>query len=154
MSDHLIGFYQSPFGVIKYQYDQRYIYQAKFVFDDFDLNAFNQNINEAFDQYFKGEIKTFDFNFYLENLTPFQKDVCQALLNIKYGITQSYSDIARLIGRPKAVRAVGQACKNNPIAVMIPCHRVIGKNHKLTGYQGKSHIDIKLKLLNLEKNIL
>ena len=66
--------------------------------------------------------------------TEFQKSVLTALLEIPYGETRSYLEIAERIGNPKAVRAVGGANGNNPIAVIIPCHRVIGKNGSLTGF--------------------
>ncbi len=81
--------------------------------------------------------------------TSFQCKVWNALRTIPYGETRSYQDISIQIGSPKSCRAVGMACHNNPIAILIPCHRVIGKNKKLVGYAGG--IDIKEKLLELEK---
>lgn len=66
--------------------------------------------------------------------TDFQRRVWQALMDIPYGMTQSYQDIARAINNPKAVRAVGLANSKNPISIIVPCHRVIGKSGKLTGY--------------------
>ena len=80
--------------------------------------------------------------------TPFQLSVLQALQEIPYGETRSYKDIAERIGNPKAVRAVGAANGSNPIAVIIPCHRVIGSNGTLTGFGGG--LDAKRKLLELE----
>ena len=71
-------------------------------------------------------------------------------MNIPYGKTATYKDIATLIGNTNASRAVGNANNKNPIAIIIPCHRVIGSNNKLTGYAGG--LDKKEKLLNLEKN--
>ena len=68
--------------------------------------------------------------------TPFQRAVWQALLGIPYGVTASYADIALRIGRPTAMRAVGAANGRNPIAILIPCHRVIGRDGTLTGYAG------------------
>lgn len=81
--------------------------------------------------------------------TPFQEAVWQALCNIPYGQTCSYSDIAESIGKPKAVRAVGTAIGANPLLIVVPCHRVIGKNGALTGYRGG--MDMKTKLLELER---
>lgn len=68
--------------------------------------------------------------------TPFQREVWQALLDIPSGQTRSYADIARQIGKPTAFRAVARACGANPVAVLVPCHRVIGSNGNLTGYAG------------------
>jgi O-6-methylguanine DNA methyltransferase len=76
--------------------------------------------------------------------------VWDALLEIPYGETRSYQDIARAIGNPKAVRAVGGSNARNPIAIVIPCHRVIGANGKLTGYAGG--LQYKRALLDLERN--
>ncbi len=80
--------------------------------------------------------------------TEFQKQVWNALLQIPYGETRSYKDIAAWIGRPKAVRAVGGAIGKNPIAIIIPCHRVIGADGTLTGFAGG--LEIKARLLELE----
>lgn len=82
--------------------------------------------------------------------TPFQIAVWQALCAIPYGETRSYGEIAAAIGRPKACRAVGMANHQNPIAILIPCHRVVGKNGKLTGYAGG--LERKRILLALEKD--
>lgn len=84
--------------------------------------------------------------------TPFQRSCWQALLTIPYGQTRSYQDIAVQIGNPKAVRAVGMANHNNPISILIPCHRVIGKNGSLTGYGGG--LSAKSYLLDLEQSAL
>ena len=81
--------------------------------------------------------------------TAFQQSVWQALLEIPYGETVSYSAIAERIGNPKAVRAVGSAIGANPILIVVPCHRVIGKNGSLTGFRGG--IDMKVQLLDLER---
>lgn len=80
--------------------------------------------------------------------TPFQQSVWEALCEIPYGETQSYSDIANRINKPSASRAVGTAIGANPILITIPCHRVIGKNGSLTGYRGG--LEMKTKLLDLE----
>ncbi|WP_248930379.1 methylated-DNA--[protein]-cysteine S-methyltransferase [Paenibacillus hamazuiensis] len=80
--------------------------------------------------------------------TPFQRDVWEALRSIPYGETRSYSDIAEQIGKSSAVRAVAAAIGANPVLIEIPCHRVVGKNGKLTGYRGG--LDMKARLLQLE----
>ncbi|MCS0655461.1 MAG: methylated-DNA--[protein]-cysteine S-methyltransferase [Bacillota bacterium] len=81
--------------------------------------------------------------------TPFQEDVWEALAQIPYGKTVSYSDIAEKINRPQAVRAAGKAIGANPLLIAVPCHRVIGKNGAITGYRGG--VEMKQTLLELEK---
>lgn len=108
-------------------------------------------IEECFKQlneYFKGERKEFNVPIEVEG-SEFQKKVWNALLDIPYGETRSYKDIAIAIGNEKACRAVGMANNRNPISIIIPCHRVIGANGKLVGYGGG--LNIKEKLLNIEK---
>ncbi|MGG3802547.1 methylated-DNA--[protein]-cysteine S-methyltransferase [Metabacillus fastidiosus] len=100
-------------------------------------------------QYFQGERSIFDLPFSQAG-TAFQEKVWRALAEIPYGESRTYLDIAIKIDNPKAVRAVGQANKANQLPVFIPCHRVIGKNEKLTGYAGKQ-INIKAKLLDIEQ---
>jgi methylated-DNA-[protein]-cysteine S-methyltransferase len=97
--------------------------------------------------YFAGKRKTFALDLDFDG-TAFQKKVWNALLAIPFGETRSYRDIARQIGRPKAVRAVGAANGRNPISIIAPCHRVIGTNGKLTGFAGG--LDAKAALLRLE----
>ena len=99
--------------------------------------------------YFRGELREFTCKLDLLG-TDFQKSCWKALLNIPYGKTCSYADIARQVGSPKAFRAVGQANHNNPIAIIVPCHRVVGANGTLTGYGGG--LSTKEKLLQLERN--
>lgn len=99
-------------------------------------------------EYFSGKRKTFDLLLSPQG-TTFQQSVWEQLSNIPYGETRSYLDIAESINNPKAVRAIGQANKANRYPIIIPCHRVIGKNQTLTGYAGK-RINIKEKLLRLE----
>ena len=97
--------------------------------------------------YFAGERKTFAVDL-LPQGTPFQRKVWSALLEIPYGQVVSYQWLARRIGKPTAVRAVGAANGRNPISIMIPCHRVIGKNGSLTGYGGG--LALKQRLIRLE----
>ncbi|NLC45483.1 MAG: methylated-DNA--[protein]-cysteine S-methyltransferase, partial [Clostridiales bacterium] len=86
-------------------------------------------------EYFIGQRKSFDLPLAPKG-TPFQLKVWKALLDIPYGETRSYKDIAIAVGNPKASRAVGMANNRNPISIIIPCHRVIGSNGKLVGYGG------------------
>ena len=99
------------------------------------------------DEYFRGERKTFELTLDMSG-TAFQRDVWRALLTIPFGETRSYSQIARQIGSPAAVRAVGAANGRNPIAIVAPCHRVVGATGKLTGFAGG--LDAKARLLALE----
>ncbi|ATH92558.1 cysteine methyltransferase [Bacillus glycinifermentans] len=98
--------------------------------------------------YVNGGRKVFGFPVDLCG-TPFQLSVWRALQDIPYGETCSYSDIAERIEKPEAVRAVGAAIGANPLLIAVPCHRVIGKNGKLTGYRGG--LEMKKRLLALEK---
>ncbi|SDD56725.1 methylated-DNA-[protein]-cysteine S-methyltransferase [Paenibacillus sp. UNCCL117] len=99
-------------------------------------------------EYLRGERTAFTLPFDQRG-TSFQQAVWQALAGIPYGETKSYSDIAALIGRPAASRAVGAAIGANPILIPVPCHRVIGKGGALTGYRGG--MDMKTRLLELEQ---
>lgn len=99
-------------------------------------------------EYLQGERTQFTLPFDFHG-TAFQMAVWNALCDIPYGETVSYSDIANAIQKPASVRAVGVAIGANPILVTVPCHRVIGKNGAMTGYRGG--LDMKVKLLQLEK---
>lgn len=102
-------------------------------------------------EYLEGKRKKFTVPIDLKG-TIFQKQVWEALLTIPYGETRSYEEIAIQINNPKACRAIGSANHCNPIAIIVPCHRVIGKNKKLVGYRGG--LDIKETLLQLEMDTL
>lgn len=107
-----------------------------------------QEVKRQLEEYFSGRLQNFDLPLKPKG-TDFQKQVWKALLTIPYGETKSYEDIAKQIGKEKAVRAVGGANHVNPISIVIPCHRVIGKNGNLTGYGGG--LEVKEKLLELER---
>ncbi|CAJ1499032.1 methylated-DNA--[protein]-cysteine S-methyltransferase [[Mycobacterium] burgundiense] len=117
---------------------------------DWQLNdrAFPDAV-EQLGAYFAGELKEFDLRLELAG-TDFQRRVWEALRTIPYGDTRSYGEIARQIGAPTAFRAVGLANGRNPIAVIVPCHRVIGANGSLTGFGGG--MARKSTLLDLERN--
>lgn len=91
---------------------------------------------EQLKEYFDKKRKIFDVKLDMSQGTEFQQEAWKALLNIPYGETRSYQEQAAAVKNPKAVRAIGGANHNNPISIIIPCHRVIGKNGKLTGYGG------------------
>ncbi|WP_422656994.1 methylated-DNA--[protein]-cysteine S-methyltransferase [Paenibacillus sp. EC2-1] len=117
---------------------------APLIQDNKRLEPYVQELHE----YLMGERQTFSLPIDVTG-TSFQMLVWQALTQIPYGITQSYSDIASHIQKPASVRAVGTAIGANPLLITVPCHRVIGKNGSLTGYRGG--LDMKTRLLNLEQ---
>jgi methylated-DNA-[protein]-cysteine S-methyltransferase len=102
---------------------------------------------EQLGEYFLGQRITFSLPYHVKG-TPFQEAVWRALCEIPYGKTCSYQDIAKKVGRPKAMRAVGGANHRNPISILIPCHRVIGQDGGLVGYGGG--LEAKKFLLDLE----
>lgn len=102
---------------------------------------------EELEEYFSGERRNFNFPLDLRG-TEFQVACWRALLAIPYGETRTYGDIARAVGKPQGFRAVGMANNRNPIAIVVPCHRVIASDGTLCGYGGG--LDIKRKLLELE----
>lgn len=114
------------------------------------LTALEQQVKEQLQEYFEGSRSSFDLPLAPEG-TDFQKLVWEELLKIPYGESRTYSEIAVAIGRPKASRAVGNAINKNPIAIIIPCHRVIGKDGNLRGYAGG--LELKEMLLRLEGNL-
>jgi methylated-DNA-[protein]-cysteine S-methyltransferase len=99
-------------------------------------------------EYFAGKRKSFSVALDMRG-TPFQKNVWEALLAIPFGETRSYGQLAKQLGNPAAMRAVGAANGRNPISIIVPCHRVIGSSGKLTGFAGG--LDTKARLLNLEE---
>jgi methylated-DNA-[protein]-cysteine S-methyltransferase len=101
--------------------------------------------------YFNGELRHFDLPLVL-NGTPFQRRAWLALADIPFGETVSYAEQAKRIGVPKAVRAVGAANGKNPIPIVLPCHRVIGSNGRLTGYAGG--LELKAALLDFERGVV
>lgn len=106
---------------------------------------------QELEEYFEGKRKEFDLPLHLHG-TEFQKKVWEALRKIPYGETCSYLDIARMVGNPKACRAVGGANHRNPVMILVPCHRVIGADGSLTGYGGG--LGVKQYLLELEKKYI
>ncbi len=107
------------------------------------LDAFRQ-----LDEYFSRNRREFDLPLAPVG-TPFQREVWEALRRIPYGETATYKEIAAAVGRPAATRAVGMANHCNPIAIVVPCHRVIGADGSLTGYAGG--LELKRRLLDLEQ---
>lgn len=98
--------------------------------------------------YLEGRIVSFSYPIDMDGLTPFQRQVLRMVATIPYGETRSYSWVAQATGKPAAQRAVGQALAANPLPLLIPCHRVIGKDGDLGGYTGG--VKLKRRLLELE----
>jgi len=150
----MIGKYFSPLGMIYFKIEDEKI--TDMMIDDLgiktDESSLIEEIQKQLEKYFKNDLQKFDLPIIFNRGTLFQQEVWHALSSIPYGETRSYQEIANQIGRPKAIRAVGQACKRNPIGIVVPCHRVIGKDGSMRGYSGPEHIDLKIKLLNHEQN--
>jgi O-6-methylguanine DNA methyltransferase len=148
-------------GLVALEFDRRLPGQQTIRPNPRDLRNENNHRNARFaespsamkpyarelEEYFAGLRKRFTFPLDLRG-TDFQKACWHALLEIPYGETRSYADIARAIGRSNAFRAVGMANNRNPIAIVVPCHRVIASDGTLCGYGGG--LDVKRKLLQLE----
>ncbi len=135
-------YYHSPVGILKIAGTEQYI--SEISFHDTSQKAegnkkhitpMHINCVEQLIQYFNGERRKFDFPLNQPG-TPFQKDVWNHLLSIPFGRSISYFDLAKMTGDTKATRAVANANGKNNIAIVIPCHRVIGSNRELTGYAG------------------
>jgi methylated-DNA-[protein]-cysteine S-methyltransferase len=109
------------------------------------------SVSEQLELYFDRKLTSFSLALGM-NGSPFQMEVWRLLMEIPYGQTRTYGDLARKLGRPDASRAVGRANATNPIAIVVPCHRVIGTSGELTGYAGG--VDVKRKLLELESGNL
>ena len=146
----------TPCGNILLEAENDQLIGCRFIFASSFTNfnqetPFLQNVKKQLEEYFSGTRKSFDIKLAPAG-TAFQQSVWQALQKIPYGRTASYKDIAEKIHNSKAFRAVGMANNKNPIAIIIPCHRVIGSNGRLVGYAGG--LDLKQQLLELEKNNL
>lgn len=132
-----ISYYDSPIGLIKITANENAITGLDFVYKKTkeEENELIIICKKQLDEYFKGERIEFDLDIHL-NGTEFQVAVWNELKKIPYGEKRSYKDIARAIGNEKAVRAVGGANNKNKIAIIVPCHRVVGSDGSLTGYAG------------------
>ena len=150
--------YHSNVGYLTLISDDHYI--RKLEFGKKELSALNaaeethpllQEASRQLEEYLSGSRTQFDLPLAPEG-TEFQKSVWNALLQIPYGQVSTYGKLAEQIGKPKAARAVGGACHNNPIAIIIPCHRAVGSNGSLTGFGGG--LPLKRWLLDLENTNL
>jgi methylated-DNA-[protein]-cysteine S-methyltransferase len=134
-------YYNSPIGLLEIQATDIGLRACNFTDEkkyEEETNTHNTLTFNQLDEYFKGKRKKFELEYDMEG-TEFQIRVWQALLEIPFGKTKSYMDIAKALGDTKAIRAVGTANGSNKIAIIIPCHRVIGSDGSLTGYAGGLH---------------
>ncbi len=140
----------SPFGQIQIGYEDGTIISVKRWDEEFPCtpSPVTDAASAQLLEYFARSREAFDLPTNARG-TPFQMAVWQALQHIPYGETRTYGQIAAAIGKPRASRAVGMACNRNPLWILIPCHRVVGANHDLTGYAGG--LAMKQALLDMEK---
>ena len=144
--------YESPIGRLLLRANDSYLLQVVFGSAAHQHScSLLEETKRQLDAYFAGSLRNFSLPLLPEG-TAFQQKVWNQLRTIPYGHTVSYADIAQAIGSDKAYRAVGMANNRNPIAIIIPCHRVIGKNGKLVGYAGG--LDTKAFLLAHEMHQL
>lgn len=145
-------YYHSPIGILEIKADDKTLISVQLC-DKIALHTKSKNpiVRQSIIQlseYFAGKRRSFDLPLSAKG-TEFQEKVWDALLQLPYGKTVSYAEVAKIIRRPKACRAVGSANGKNPIAIIIPCHRVIASDGTLGGY---AHgLEIKKQLLDLEK---
>ncbi|MEP1447337.1 MAG: methylated-DNA--[protein]-cysteine S-methyltransferase [Paraglaciecola sp.] len=151
---HFIEYLDSEFGTLQICADHKGLTSISFVKSNAKTTNYNKFTKQAVTQlqeYFAGTRTLFDLSLNPKG-TKFQHQVWQQLRSIEYGQTCSYADIAKGINNPKAVRAVGAANGRNPLTIVVPCHRVIGSNGKLTGYAWGT--PIKAGLLALEQKVV
>lgn len=150
-------YYQSPVGLLKIGATDHVINQVLFVNENEEitpvreLSTLLQQCIEQLIEYFNGARQVFDLPVYQEG-TPFQNRVWSELLNIKFGRTISYLDLAKRLGDPKVIRAAASSNGKNNICIIVPCHRVVGTNNSLIGYSGG--LPRKKWLLNHENKIV
>lgn len=152
MNETYTAYYLSPIGTIELKGSNQGISSLEFIEEKLENTEVHDCLRECFsqlDEYFSGIREEFTIKLDIKG-TAFREKVWQKLLDIPYGETCSYLDIAKAIGNPKSVRAIGGANHNNKISIIIPCHRVIGSDGNLIGYGGG--LWRKEWLLNHEKN--
>lgn len=127
-----------------------FVKEKEVIEDETTESPLIKQCKKQLDNYFKGKLKRFNIKYEYSG-TPFQEKVWKELLNIKYGTTISYKELAQRIGSPNSVRAVANAVGKNKIGIIIPCHRIIGSKGTLTGYAGG--LDNKKYLLEIENSL-
>jgi methylated-DNA-[protein]-cysteine S-methyltransferase len=133
-----IAFYESPLGTIKIAHTPKGVSSLIFIENKPEFKEIPDILIPVMlqlDEYFSGKRTTFHLNFDLTG-TDFQRKVWDSLLEIPFGHTLSYMDLAKKLGDLKSIRAVGNANGKNPVSILVPCHRVVGNDGSLTGYAG------------------
>ena len=154
MTNLYYAYFDSPIGLVEVSGTDSAILSVEFVDSEqvnYESNGYVKQAADQVAEYFAGHRQNFNMNLEFDG-TDFQRRVWQALLSVPYGETVSYQDIANAIENPRAVRAVGAANGQNPISIVVPCHRIIGSNGQLTGYG--SGLWRKEWLLNHEGSLL
>ena len=144
-------YYDSPIGTLQIGYEENSIISiGSCAAAGLDIpSPVSDAAKQQLQEYFAKTRTSFDLPLNPQG-TPFQRAVWKCISDIPYGEVRTYGQIAAAIGNPNASRAVGQAANKNPLWIVIPCHRVVGSNHDLTGYAGGLHM--KKILLDLEKS--
>jgi len=144
--------YNNGIFSLRIKYEKSKVYEINFLKNsEAEIETeddFSKVIKKQLDEYFAGSRTMFDIDYGIKG-TEFQQKVWEAIAKIPYGATKSYREIAEEINSPKAYRAVGLACNKNPVPIIVPCHRVIGSDGKMTGFAGG--IKLKEELLRMEK---
>jgi len=134
-----ISYYRSPIGILEIHTEENSLRILRFRNDDYFIpgiaDSYSERVISVLDEYFRGAARDFSLEIEPEG-TEFQKSVWNELQRIPYGTTCSYLELAQRLGNEKAIRAAARANAMNPIAILIPCHRVIGRDGSLTGYAG------------------
>jgi len=144
------GHYETPFGWIEYRLDRQCFQRVSWMDEPPAAPTHHEDMNDFWLAWFQNPTTPCPYGFELHG-TQFQRAVWSTLHQIPLGETRTYKEVAVQIGSPKAQQAVGQACKANPITLLIPCHRVVGTNDQLTGYVGTTRISLKAQLLAWEQ---
>ena len=148
--------YQSPFGMLEFVFQGEFLTELNIQKDE-NVSTTLEHLSEKqrsavlqLNEYFEGNLQDFDIPIRFDTGTGFEQAIWNALIDIPFGKTITYSDVAYKIGKDvKSSQAVGRAVGQNPIAIIVPCHRVMGKNGKLTGFAWG--LDRKAFLLELEQ---
>ena len=130
------------------KWDDVFKYALKYGFEPIKNPGKTSSIKKQLQDYFRGRLRRFRIKFDFDHLTPFTRKVLMAAFKVSYGSTSTYGKLARAAGSPLASRAAGQVMANNPVAPVIPCHRIVGSQGKLTGYAGG--LNTKVALLQME----
>ncbi len=150
-----VAFLKSPIGVLKIFSSDIALHKIELVKErnDFECSAFNYRVMDQLEAYFEGRLHSFNIPLALDKCSDFQKKVYDELLKVRYGRTKSYKELAEMVGKPNGYRAVANALANNPIPIIIPCHRIVYANGKIGNYSfgGQNAQEIKSYLLDFEK---